>query len=199
VLANACGALQLLDDVKDAGFELRTGRARLPALHGVHGVVSWGLHSAGDTTGLPPFPVNGLGSLIPAVPLNNGVAWYAGATYEVVDQTAAPDKTQHQTNLEKLRQLLPAAAQALEPAFAAGRVQAWRGTRCVSADRLPLAGALEGGDAPSLWISAAMGSRGLSFSVLCAELLAARMGAEPLPLEASLARFLHPRRPKGPV
>jgi tRNA 5-methylaminomethyl-2-thiouridine biosynthesis bifunctional protein len=44
-----------------------------------------------------------------------------------------------------------------------------------------------------------MGSRGLSFSVLCAELLAARMGAEPLPLEASLARFLHPRRPKGLV
>jgi tRNA 5-methylaminomethyl-2-thiouridine biosynthesis bifunctional protein len=34
----------------------------------------------------------------------------------------------------------------------------------------------------------------LSFSVLCAELLAARMGAEPLPVEASLARFLQALR-----
>jgi tRNA 5-methylaminomethyl-2-thiouridine biosynthesis bifunctional protein len=39
-----------------------------------------------------------------------------------------------------------------------------------------------------------MGSRGLSFSVLCAELLAARLGAEPLPVEASLARVLHALR-----
>ena len=39
-----------------------------------------------------------------------------------------------------------------------------------------------------------MGSRGLSFAMLCAELLAARLGAEPWPVEASLARALHARR-----
>ena len=197
VLANAYGALQLLNDLKNGIPELRAGLACLPALRGVRGVVSCGLRSAGDATGMPPFPVNGLGSLIPAVPVNDGLAWYAGATYDAVDQTAAPDKTHHQTNFEKLRKLLPAAAQALGPVFTAGRVQAWTGTRCVSADRLPLAGALQSGDAPSLWISTAMGSRGLSFSVLCAELLAARMGAEPLPIEASLARSLLPRRAAG--
>ena len=46
----------------------------------------------------------------------------------------------------------------------------------------------------SLWMCAGMGSRGLSYSVLCAELLAARWGAEPLPLEASLADALEARR-----
>jgi hypothetical protein len=34
----------------------------------------------------------------------------------------------------------------------------------------------------------------MSFSVLCAELLAARFGAEPLPIEAKLARSLEALR-----
>lgn len=199
VLANACGALQLLDDLAEARPELRPRLAQRPALHGMRGVLSWGLQPAGAAAALPPFPVNGLGGLIPAVPLAEGVAWYAGATYEAADQPAAPAVAHHQTNLEKLRTLLPAAAQTLGPAFAAGQVQAWGGTRCVSTDRMPLVGALQEGDAPSLWISAGMGSRGLSFSVLCAELLAARLGAEPLPVEASLARFLHALRAARPA
>jgi tRNA 5-methylaminomethyl-2-thiouridine biosynthesis bifunctional protein len=39
-----------------------------------------------------------------------------------------------------------------------------------------------------------MGSRGLSFAVLCAQLLVAQIGAEPWPVEASLARSLHSTR-----
>jgi tRNA 5-methylaminomethyl-2-thiouridine biosynthesis bifunctional protein len=194
VLANACGAMPLLNELVKAQPELRLCLTRLPTLHGMRGVLSWGLQQAGDAAALPPFPVNGLGSLIPAVPHAQGTAWYAGATYEATDQPAATDASHHQTNLEKLRTLLPAAATVLGPAFEAGRVQAWGGTRCVSADRMPLVGALEDGDAPSLWISTGMGSRGLSFSALCAELLAARLGAEPLPVEASLARVLHALR-----
>jgi tRNA 5-methylaminomethyl-2-thiouridine biosynthesis bifunctional protein len=62
------------------------------------------------------------------------------------------------------------------------------------ADRLPVVGPLDGGNQPGLWICAGMGSRGLSFSVLCAELLAARMGAEPLPLESQLAKALEALR-----
>jgi tRNA 5-methylaminomethyl-2-thiouridine biosynthesis bifunctional protein len=62
------------------------------------------------------------------------------------------------------------------------------------ADRMPVVGALDAGDQPGLWICAGLGSRGLSFSVLCAELLAARMNAEPLPVEASLAKVLQPLR-----
>jgi tRNA 5-methylaminomethyl-2-thiouridine biosynthesis bifunctional protein len=39
-----------------------------------------------------------------------------------------------------------------------------------------------------------MGARGLSFSALCAELLVARLGGEPLPIESKLARLLATHR-----
>ena len=186
VLANAGDAPRLLAAL---GFS-----AGLPAMHEMRGVLSSGLHQAGEEAALPPFPVNGSGSLIPAVPTADGLAWYAGATYEVADHAPAPASEHHRSNLDKLRTLLPAVAQLLAPSFEPGAARGWGGTRCVSADRLPLVGPLEEGGQPTLWISAAMGSRGLSFAMLCAELLASRLGAEPWPLEASLARFLHARR-----
>jgi len=199
VLANACNVMRLLERLQARMPALRPHMAQLPPLHGMRGLLSWGVQHGAEAASLPPFPVNGLGSFIPSIPVPEGLAWCAGATYEAVERSSLPGVVHHQTNLEKLRTLLPAAAQALAPAFEAGSVQAWGNTRCVSADRLPLVGALEGGDAPSLWISAGMGSRGLSFSVLCAELLAARLGAEPLPVEASLARFLRALRAAPPV
>jgi tRNA 5-methylaminomethyl-2-thiouridine biosynthesis bifunctional protein len=39
-----------------------------------------------------------------------------------------------------------------------------------------------------------MGARGLSFSALCAELLAAWLGGEPLPIENNLAKLLATNR-----
>jgi tRNA 5-methylaminomethyl-2-thiouridine biosynthesis bifunctional protein len=63
--------------------------------------------------------------------------------------------------------------------------------RCASADRRPLVGEW----APGLWASMAMGSRGLTFAALCAELMAARLHGEPWPLPARLARALDLRRP----
>jgi len=73
-------------------------------------------------------------------------------------------------------------------------VQAWHNERCVSADRLPLVGPVNPLVDDGLWVSTGMGSRGLSFAMLCAELLATRWSAEPWPLPASLARALDPRR-----
>ncbi|MDP3701808.1 MAG: FAD-dependent 5-carboxymethylaminomethyl-2-thiouridine(34) oxidoreductase MnmC [Hylemonella sp.] len=186
VLANAADAPRLLAPL---GLD-----AQLPALQEMRGVMSSGLRQPGDESALPPFPVNGLGALIPAVPTEDGLAWYAGATYEEATQPPATASEHHHTNLDKLRTLLPAAAQQLSPSFTPEAARGWGGTRCVSADRLPLVGPLEEGPQPTLWISAAMGSRGLSFAMLCAELLAARLGAEPWPVEASLARALHARR-----
>lgn len=186
VLANAADAPRLLAPL---GLD-----DALPDLQEMRGVMSSGLRQPGDEAALPPFPVNGLGSLIPAVPTEEGLAWYAGATYEDATQPPATANEHHHTNLDKLKTLLPAAAQALAPSFAPDTTRGWGGIRCVSADRLPLVGPLDDGLQPTLWISAAMGSRGLSFAMLCAELLAARLGAEPWPLEASLARALHVRR-----
>jgi tRNA 5-methylaminomethyl-2-thiouridine biosynthesis bifunctional protein len=62
--------------------------------------------------------------------------------------------------------------------------------RCASTDRRPLAGEVEAG----LWVSTAMGSRGLTFAALCGELIAGRLHGEPLPLPARLAQALDPRR-----
>ena len=74
--------------------------------------------------------------------------------------------------------------------FARGGVQAWTGIRCASADRRPLLGEIE----PGLWVSTALGSRGMTFCALCAELLAAQVHGEPLPLDTRLARALDARR-----
>jgi tRNA 5-methylaminomethyl-2-thiouridine biosynthesis bifunctional protein len=184
VLANAIDAPRLMTS---AGVTP-------PPLHGMRGVLSWGLHEADTEAALPPHPVNGAGSCIPSVPTAQGLTWYAGSTYESTADTTAPQAEHLQADLDKLRRLLPATAAALAPDYASGRVQAWESVRCVSRDRLPLVGPLQDGPAPTLWLSAAMGSRGLSLALLCAELLAAQMGAEPWPLEASLAKALSVHR-----
>lgn len=194
VLANALPVQALLARLRLDHKSLQNELDSLPELHGMRGAVSWGLRQTVQSDEFPPYPVNGSGSLIPEVPFNGGAAWYTGATYEPSDQLAMGETLQHQANLDKLKNLLPMTAQALLPIFKEGSIQLWSGIRCVSQDRMPLVGALESGDAPSLWISTAMGSRGLSFAVLCAELLAAQMGAEPWPVEASLARFLQATR-----
>ncbi len=192
VLANGLGAQEILHSLDEdaAGPELQL--EKLPSLQAVRGQISWALQR--DAAALPPFPVNGLGSLIPNIPWQGELAWFFGASYEAEQSVTINEADHHQMNRQKLTTLLPAAATALNVRFndenAANPLQAWSQTRCVSPDRLPLLGPLQASQHPSLWISAAMGSRGLSFCVLCAELLAARLGAEPWPIEASLARSL---------
>ena len=50
---------------------------------------------------------------------------------------------------------------------------------------------------PGLWLSTAMGSRGLTHAALCGELIAAQMGAEPLPIDADLLRSIDVGRIAG--
>ena len=158
------------------------------ALQPVRGQVSWGIEDARQN--LPPFPVNGNGHFIPHVPIGAGMAWFCGSTYGRGETDLAPRKADHQENLTRMGSLLPAVEQQLAAAFSSRAVKAWTGVRCASADRRPLVGEL----APGLWVSTAMGSRGLTFAVLCAELLAARLHGEPLPLERRLAAALDVRR-----
>jgi tRNA 5-methylaminomethyl-2-thiouridine biosynthesis bifunctional protein len=159
------------------------------ALHPVRGQVSWGWCQPGDGP-WPDAPLNGNGHLLPAVPLPQGQAWLTGSTYGRGETQLEPRAADHQANLERLAVLVPALASRLQPAFEDGRVQAWTGIRCASSDRRPLVGELE----PGLWLSTAMGSRGLTFAVLCAELLAAQWHGEPLPLPRKLAGALAANR-----
>lgn len=160
-------------------------------LQPVRGQVSWATHEAG--VALPPFPVNGNGHFLPAVPIDGTTAWMCGSSYGRGETDTGPRAEDHAANFERIGTLLPMVAPQLAPAFAAGRVQAWCGVRCASTDRRPLVGEIE----PGLCVSTAMGSRGLTFAALCGELLAARLHGEPLPLPLSLAMALDVRRQLG--
>lgn len=190
VLANASGVLPLLQTLQTEQPGLGLRLSQLPAMHAVRGQLSWALNSATPPADFPPFPVHGAGSVIPAVPTDGGRAWFVGASYQPASRPPAPDEEAHASNFGRLNKLLPNLGQALAPQFATGAIHAWKNTRWVTSDRLPMVGPLYQGEQPGLWICAGMGSRGLSFSVLCAELLAAHWGGEPLPLEASLALSL---------
>lgn len=117
----------------------------------------------------------------------------------------------HAANLRRLAGLQPAHAAALARVDPA-RLHGYVGVRCVSVNRLPLIGAvadeavimapgfrLRGPHAalprvPGLYAALAYGSRGLTWSVLGAELLAAQIDGGPLPLESELAAALDPGR-----
>jgi tRNA 5-methylaminomethyl-2-thiouridine biosynthesis bifunctional protein len=191
VVANAVDSAALFqhaqDDVRlDADLQ-----DKLTALQAVHGTLSLGTY-AEVIEGLPPSPVNGNGCFIPHLPGPRGEQWAAGSTFETDALLAADTRAQHAANMARLRQLVPLGEIDLADTLDRGPVQQWSATRCVTHDRLPLVGPVNTGEAPGpgLWLCIGMGARGLSFSALCAELLAARLGAEPLPIEFSLSRSL---------
>jgi tRNA 5-methylaminomethyl-2-thiouridine biosynthesis bifunctional protein len=58
-------------------------------------------------------------------------------------------------------------------------------------DRLPAVGGL---GVPGLYALTGLGSRGMTWSALAAEVLASQICGEPLPVEADLVAALDPRR-----
>jgi tRNA 5-methylaminomethyl-2-thiouridine biosynthesis bifunctional protein len=197
VFANANGALELIERTQARRPGLGINVRLLPVMHSVAGQLSWAMHKGAPDNAFPPFPLNGSGSVIPQVPTAGGTAWYVGSSYQHSSKPAATDEENHASNLARLQKLLPNLGPTLAGQFASGPINGWKNVRCVTSDRLPLVGPVYRADYPSLWICAGMGSRGLSFSVLCAELLAATWGAEPLPVASGLARSLNPLRRTG--
>ncbi len=164
-------------------------------LQPIRGQMSWGLHnSLHGAADFPPFVVNGSGSFISGVPTDEGLSWLAGATFERDQDSTETQPDNQQANLARLQALLPETAQGLAPVFQNGAARAWAGVRCAAPDRLPLVGRVDASAWPGLWVSTAMGSRGLTFALLCGELLAASLHGEPLPLEHRLAQALSPQR-----
>jgi len=150
-------------------------------------------------TALPPVPlaICGDGYLTPAI---NGIC-SVGASYDV-DADPLLRSDSHAANLARLRRILPQ-ADGVEKIAPAGRV----GFRCASPDRLPLVGALPDSGAPiggtrlrdvprlpGLHALLGYGSRGLIWASFAAELLAAQLEGEPLPVERGLAEALDPAR-----
>lgn len=199
VFANATGALPLLQQVQANCPELQLPLARLPNLHGVRGQLSFGRHADTTPAAFPSTPINGAGSVIPGIPTQDGLTWYIGSSFQPDTQLAHPPEHNHWANFDRLQKLKPDLAMQLKPQFDTLNIHHWVETRCVTADRLPIVGAVGGPTDPGLWVCAGMGSRGLSFSVLCAELLAAQWGGEPLPIEFNLAQSFNALRAASPT
>lgn len=194
-----------------------TGFGSLELLGATHPALStWPLNTVrGQVTGArqsdwpwpgPAVPVNGHGNCVPAFPWPDDAqenkdsttadrSWIAGSTFErgpadhwppgPEDQTAA-----HRHNLGKLQALLPSAQLPDPQAPLPTGLRHWASIRCTSPDRLPLVGPVDAQALPGLWVCTAMGARGLTLSLLCGELLAARLMGEPLPVDAQLAKAL---------
>jgi tRNA 5-methylaminomethyl-2-thiouridine biosynthesis bifunctional protein len=171
-----------------------TGAASTLPLQAIRGQVAWGPVPEGAA--MPDFAVNGYGNFIPAFPVagQERLHWLMGATFER-DNTSAQVRPEDQAAVRaRLQRLLPATAASLQPAFAGGLVKAWAGVRCAAPDHLPLVGPLDDVTLPGLQVCTALGSRGLSLAVLCGELLAAWLHAEPLPVEKRLADSMRASR-----
>jgi tRNA 5-methylaminomethyl-2-thiouridine biosynthesis bifunctional protein len=174
-----------------AGFDtaaLMRPHRPLP-LQAIRGQVALG--AVTHARAMPSFPVNGHGSFVPAFMGDDGkTQWLMGATFERDNPHAEIKDADQQDIFRRLQRLLPDTAEALKSSFDSAQTRAWAGVRCASPDHLPSVGPVDDAKLPGLCVCTAMGSRGLSFAVLCGELLAAWLHAEPLPMDKRLAQSL---------
>ena len=138
----------------------------------------------------------GSGYLLPPV---DGLALF-GASSQPGDDDPSPRASDHAFNLQRLTELSPQALPS--PHELLGRV----GWRCTAADRLPLVGTVPDEDHAAgerlqqlprrqdLHLFTALGSRGIAWSLLGAQVLAAQISGAPMPLEGSLVDALDPAR-----
>jgi tRNA 5-methylaminomethyl-2-thiouridine biosynthesis bifunctional protein len=144
----------------------------------------------GQVTYLPPSPRRALERIVSGggylAPLPDG-GHCVGASYQHDDFDTAVRAADHRENLERAEAMLPGFTEGLHPMGLDG----WTGFRTTVPDRLPIFGptAVEG-------VSAAtgLGSRGLLWAPLGAELLACQLEGEPLPLSRDMAGAISPKR-----
>jgi tRNA 5-methylaminomethyl-2-thiouridine biosynthesis bifunctional protein len=144
----------------------------------------------GQVTYLPPSPqrsvarvVSGNGYVAP-IP---GGGHAIGATYQHDDYDPTVRPQDNRQNLERAESLLPGFTHGLAPASLGG----WTGFRTTVTDRLPIFGETI---IPGVCVAGGLGSRGLLWAPLGAEVLASQLCDEPLPLSRDHAGAISPRR-----
>ena len=197
VLANAGDAMRLL-----GAREWPVARQR--------GQLSGVLATRWPVATQPRLPVAGTGYVLP---LSGGRLWF-GATSQEGDDSLAVRREDHSQNVARLGQLLAEA-----PDISVETLDARVSFRYSCVDRLPLIGAVPlsalgpaliqglaaaasarpeqarfAPRAPGLFVCTALGSRGIAWSAVAAQVLAAMVSGAPAPLEADLLDAIDPAR-----
>jgi tRNA 5-methylaminomethyl-2-thiouridine biosynthesis bifunctional protein len=194
VLANAQHALPLLHPwIQGADWTVEVVRGQISHLP----------QSVADAAGLlqPRLPLAGAGYLLPQTV--DGLLF--GATSQRDDADARQRLSDHHTNLMQLEKLVGHAL----PADIWTSTQ-WQGRtawRCMTQDRLPIVGAVPdtrnalATDQPRLMprlqglhVCMALGSRGITWAPLVAEVVACGISGAAMPLESSLLDAIDPAR-----
>ena len=167
ILANAADAKRLVPEARLTLSSVRGQLTYLPA----------------DASRAPQIIVSGSGYV---APLPEG-GHCIGASYQHDDDDPGVRAADHRENLARAAALLPGFAQRAHPIELPG----WTGFRTTVPDRLPIFGAsaVEG-----IHFATGLGSRGLLWAPLGAELLASQLEGEPLPLSRDLAGAISPLR-----
>lgn len=112
-----------------------------------------------------------------------------GSSFVRDDENTDIRLTEHDSNLTLLKNSFPLLAQQLPP------TTTWQGRvslRALPRDSMPIVGEVP--QMKDVFVLAGLGSKGFSFAPLCAELLAAQMLSEPLPMTEKLATAIRPDR-----
>lgn len=184
VVANAGDASALMRRSNLWPDDEQGSRARLAGLHQLAGEITCLPAQALDAG--PACIVGGDGYVLPAV---NG--WcVSGGTYVREATQAQCTEQGRQANRQRAAELLnmPSLAGDLQGVALPG----WAGFRAVLPGRLPAIGPLTGQGCEGLWMQTAGASRGLTWSVLGAELVADALEGVPLALQQSLLKRLLP-------
>jgi tRNA 5-methylaminomethyl-2-thiouridine biosynthesis bifunctional protein len=193
VLANAQHALPLLNPwMGDADWTVEVVRGQISQLPASVA------HAASLV--LPQLPLAGAGYALPLAA--HGLLF--GATSDQGDLDANVRLSDHQANLAQLEKLLGHTL----PASIKASTQ-WQGRtawRCMTEDRLPIAGPVPNAQAsttdqprlvpriPGLHVCMALGSRGITWAPLMAEVVACGISGAVMPLESSLLDAIDPAR-----
>lgn len=113
--------------------------------------------------------------------------YVVGASFAHDDEGLDLREADHRENLARADSMLAGFTQDLTATTLTG----WAGIRATVTDRLPIYGESE---AAGRWFATGLGSRGLLWAPLGAELIASALEGEPLPLPRHLADAFSPRR-----
>jgi tRNA 5-methylaminomethyl-2-thiouridine biosynthesis bifunctional protein len=154
-------------------------RTRLSEMHALGGEIT--ILPERILAGGPRCIVSGDGYILPSLEGQCVV----GSSYVHGGQSTTPTMAGALGNIERAADLL---GQAQLPAMfnnlGQARLKGWAGRRAVLPSRIPFVGPLA--DTEGLWVATGFASRGLTWSTLAGDLIAAALNGEPLPLERDI-------------